>query len=61
MHKDKIQELLTAKGVSVETTTQFLKLLENCELARYSPSVTKDMQSDFEKAAKVISEIDKEV
>jgi len=52
---------LTAKGVSVETTTQFLKLLENCELARYSPSVSKDMQTDFEKAAKVISEIDKEV
>jgi hypothetical protein len=61
MHKDKIQELLSAKGVSVETTTQFLKLLENCELARYSPSVSKDMQTDFEKAAKVISEIDKEV
>jgi hypothetical protein len=61
MHKDKIQELLNAKGVSQETTTQFLKLLENCELARYTPSVTKDMQTDFEKAAKVISEIDKEV
>jgi len=61
MQKDKIQELLSEKGVSQETTKGFLKILESCELARYTPSVTEDMKNDFEKAAKVISEIDKEV
>jgi hypothetical protein len=61
MQKDKIKELLSAKGVSEETTKAFLKLLESCELARYTPTVTEDMQKDFDKAAKVISEIDKEV
>lgn len=61
MQKDKIQELLSTKGVSQETTKGFLKILESCELARYTPSVTEDMKNDFDKAAKVISEIDKEV
>ncbi|MFO7746164.1 MAG: BatD family protein [Psychroflexus sp.] len=61
MQKDKIQELLSEKGVSQETTKDFLKILESCELARYTPSVTEDMKNDFDKAAKVISEIDKEV
>lgn len=61
MQKDKIQELLLKKGVSQATIEGFLKLLESCELARYTPSVTEDMQNDFDKAAKVISEIDKEV
>lgn len=61
MQKDKIQELLLKKGVSQAPIEGFLKLLESCELARYTPSVTEDMQNDFDKAAKVISEIDKEV
>lgn len=61
MQKDKIKEVLTTKGASDETTKDFIKILESCELARYTPTVTEDMQKDFEKAAKVISEIDKEV
>lgn len=61
MQKDKIKEVLVSKGASEVTTKDFLKLLESCELARYTPTVTEDMQKDFEKAAKVISEIDKEV
>ena len=61
MQKDKIKEKLHEKGVSSETTAAFLKLLESCELARYTPSVTEDMQNDYQKAAKVISELDKEV
>lgn len=50
MQKDKIQELLSEKGVSQETTKGFLKILESCELARYTPSVTEDMKNDFEKS-----------
>lgn len=61
MQKEKIQELLSQKGVSSQTISAFLKLLESCELARYTPTITEDMQTDFGKAAEVISEIDKEV
>ncbi|WP_205521156.1 BatD family protein [Psychroflexus aurantiacus] len=61
MQKDKIQALLTQKGVSQGTTENFLKILESCELARYTPTVTEDMQKDYKEAARVISEIDKEV
>lgn len=61
LQKDKIKDLLSQKGVSQETTRNFLKILESCELARYTPTVTEDMQKDYKGAAKVISEIDKEV
>jgi hypothetical protein len=61
MQKDKIEEVLKSKGASEGTTKNFISILESCELARYTPTVTKDMQNDFDKAANVISEIDKEV
>lgn len=61
MQKEKIQSLLLQKGVSQETSKNFLKILESCELARYTPTVTEDMKNDYKESAKVISEIDKEV
>ncbi|WP_026302431.1 BatD family protein [Psychroflexus tropicus] len=61
MQKDKIRELLMSKGVSSETISEFLEILKSCEFARYTPTVTADMQKDYQRAAKVISEIDKEV
>ncbi len=61
MQKDKIESLLISKGASNETTQKFIGILETCELARYTPTVTDDMKNDFDQAAKVISEIDKEV
>lgn len=61
MSKDKIKELLKNKSVSLDTTTKFLRILEDCEMARYTPSAREDMQSDYDNAAQVISEIDKEL
>ncbi|SDG78851.1 Oxygen tolerance [Psychroflexus sediminis] len=61
MQKEKIQALFAQKGVSQETTENFIKILESCELARYTPTVTEDMQKNFKQAARVISEIDREV
>lgn len=61
MQKEKIEQLLKGKGVSEPVIDNFLNLLKSCEIARYTPSVTEDMKSDFDKAARVISEIDKEV
>ncbi|MCV6631278.1 MAG: BatD family protein [Flavobacteriaceae bacterium] len=57
--KDKIQQLLEDKGVSSDGVVQFLGLLKNCELARYTPATSSAMQSDYNQAVEVIAIIDK--
>ena len=61
MSKDRISHLLQERGVTVETTANFLKLLESCEFARYTPSSSDAMQHDYEQASQVISDIDKQL
>lgn len=57
--KDKIRELLTERGVAPDTVGAFTRLLENCEMARYSPFSRVQMQQDYDKASEVITELDK--
>lgn len=59
--KDKIQELLQQKSVSEVTISEFIDLLQSCELARYTPFTNVEMQNDYDKAAKVISTLDKQI
>ena len=59
--KDKILELLTLKSVNKETVIEFVDLLKSCELARYTPFTNVEMQQDYDKAARVISIIDKQI
>ncbi|WP_040252500.1 BatD family protein [Psychroserpens mesophilus] len=59
--KDKIQTLLTKKQVNTEAIQEFINILEHCELARYTPITNVEMQQDYDKAAKTISIIDKEL
>lgn len=59
--KDKINELLTKKQIDETTVSGFIALLENCEAARYSPFSDVQMQSDYEKASEVISQMDKQL
>ncbi len=61
MSKEHIRALLAEKGVSANTETNFIKLLESCEFARYTPASKVGMQQDYDKAVEVISEIDKQV
>lgn len=61
MSKERIRELLTSKGVDATTETEFIELLKSCEFARYTPASNVAMQQDYDKAVKVISEIDKQV
>ena len=61
MSKERIKELLGAKNVQAETSNAFLGLLESCEFARYTPTSNVTMQKDYEKAAGVISEMDKQL
>ncbi|MDC6353044.1 MULTISPECIES: BatD family protein [unclassified Robiginitalea] len=57
--KDKIRELLTDRGVASDAVDDFTRLLENCEMARYSPFSRVQMQQDYDKASEVITELDK--
>ena len=60
LSKDKIVNLLTKKQINDETINEFVSLLENCELARYTPITQVEMQNDYDKAARTISVIDKQ-
>jgi hypothetical protein len=59
--KDKIEALLIKRKVESITVNEFIGLLENCELARYTPITQVEMQQDYDKAAKTISLIDKQI
>ncbi|WP_299674985.1 BatD family protein [uncultured Dokdonia sp.] len=61
MSKDRITRLLKEREVDASTTIEFIGLLESCEFARYTPSSNVAMQQDYDKAARVISTIDKQL
>lgn len=61
MSKENIKQLLTDKKASPETVEGFIHLTENCELARYAPASSVAMQQDYDKAVKVISELEKQL
>ena len=60
-NKEKIEELLRDKSVNSITLEGFISLLTSCELARYTPLSTVDMQNDYGKAASVINALDKQL
>lgn len=59
--KDRIHELLTSKNVSESSVTNFIGLLQSCEIARYSPASEVTMKHDLDRAAEVIAQIDKQI
>ena len=59
--KEKIAALLTKKGSDTDTVNGFIRLLQNCEMARYSPFSNVQMQQDYENASDVISSLDKQL
>lgn len=61
MSKERIQALLSEKGVDQETRSEFISLLESCEYARYTPASSDTMQHDYDKAVSVISTLDKQL
>ncbi len=60
-NKEKIEDLLTKRQVEKEVVLDFISILENCELARYTPITQVTMENDYDKAAKTISLIDKQL
>ncbi|MDO6595727.1 BatD family protein [Oceanihabitans sp. 2_MG-2023] len=59
--KDKITETLNEREVENTTVSEFVSILQNCELARYTPITQVEMEQDYEKASRTISEIDKQI
>ena len=59
--KEKIITLMREKNIQNESINSFIKLIENCEYARYTPSTNVAISNDYENAVKVISEIDKQI
>lgn len=60
-NKEKIDALLTKKQVDGNVVSEFISILESCELARYTPITDVTMQNDYDKAAQTISLIDKQI
>ncbi|MBO6879500.1 BatD family protein [Winogradskyella sp.] len=60
-NKEKIESLLKARNVESSIVSDFISILESCELARYTPITQVTMQNDYDKAAKTISIIDKQL
>lgn len=61
MSKDRIRELLLSRKAQPETVNEFIKLVEDCEFARYAPSSSTAIQNDYEKAAAIISDLEKQM
>ncbi|MCG2612289.1 BatD family protein [Flavobacterium sp. SM15] len=61
MSKENIQELLMSKKAESHTVTDFMKLMDSCEFARYAPSTSVAMQQDYDRAVGVISELSKQI
>jgi hypothetical protein len=61
MSKERIRTLLLEKNVDTITTEEFISLLSSCEFARYTPTSNVTMQQDYEKAAVVIADLDKQM
>lgn len=61
MSKERIRTLLQEKNVDEQTAAEFNSLLASCEYARYTPSSNITMQQDYDRAASVISAIDKQI
>ena len=60
-NKEKIELLLIERNVETTVVSDFISILENCELARYTPITQVTMQNDYDKSAQTISLIDKQL
>ncbi|MGV8812733.1 MAG: BatD family protein [Gelidibacter sp.] len=61
LSKERIEKLLTKRQVDESMISDFLTILDSCELARYTPFSEVTMQEDYDKAANTISVIDKQL
>ena len=60
-NKEKIKSLLSERNVESSVVSEFISILENCELARYTPITQVTMQNDYDKSVTTIGAIDKQI
>lgn len=59
--KEKISELLQKRNVDIKDINEFIKVLDDCDYARYTPATNLMMQQEYQKARKIITKIDKQI
>ncbi len=58
--QQKITDLLVQKNMDSSTVTSFIEVLDHCDFARYTPFTNLQMNDEYEKAKRVIAELDKQ-
>jgi len=62
LSKEKIVELLKEKNVQEESITELVKLMDECEFARYAPGMQSgNLQEVYDRAANIITKIENSV
>jgi hypothetical protein len=61
LSRDNIQQKLLEKGIQPETITNVIKVLDQCELARFAPSQALEMQTVYEQSLKLIQTLNQSV
>jgi hypothetical protein len=59
--KEKIAEILRDKNVDDGIISDFIKVLDNSDYARYTPSTDVMMKQEYDKAREVIANLDKQL
>ena len=59
--KQKITEILERKKIHSNTIDEFIEVLKNSDLARYTPITNSEMKEEFERAKYIIVQLDKQL
>lgn len=62
LHKDNISQHLTNRSVDSELVDELIKLLDECEFARFAPSASSsNLENIYKQAAKMISRLENQI
>jgi len=59
--KEKISDLLIRRNVDIMDVNDFIKVFDDCDYARYTPSTNTMMEQEYNKARIIIAKIDKQL
>ena len=58
MSKENIKDELLKSNATEESSNEYVQLIENCEMAIYTPNKDGKMQEDFEQAKELIIKLE---
>jgi hypothetical protein len=61
LSKENIKKLLSDKNLQPQDIDEMISLLNNCEMARYTPFGQGDIQNDLKRTEKILTIIDKQI